>query len=79
MIHTILKMGDPRLLRSPGRYRVDTPALHTLVHDMFETMEHAQGVGLAAPQIGVMRRLAVVEASEGLVGGDVDGTIQVRS
>lgn len=54
MIHTILKIGDPRLLRiAQSVTEFDTPALHTLVSDMFETMEHAKGVGLAAPQIGV--------------------------
>jgi peptide deformylase len=55
----ILKMGDPRLLRVARRVEVfDTPALHTLVADLFETMEAVQGAGLAAPQIGV--DLAVV-------------------
>lgn len=60
MIHTILKMGDPRLLRiAQSVTEFDTPALHTLVRDMFETMEHAQGVGLAAPQIGVDLQLVI--------------------
>lgn len=54
MIHPILKMGDPRLLRvAPPVERFDTPELHALIDDMFETMAAAQGVGLAAPQIGV--------------------------
>src|SRR3546814_6450110 len=37
----------------------DTPELHALVADMFETMVHAQGVGLAAPQIGVDLQLVI--------------------
>lgn len=53
-VRNILRMGDPRLLEI-ARPVVDftTPALAELIQDMFETMEHAGGVGLAAPQIGV--------------------------
>ncbi|MES2887478.1 MAG: peptide deformylase [Pseudomonadota bacterium] len=59
MIHEILRMGDPRLLRTaPPVERFDTPELHALIADMFDTMRAAQGAGLAAPQIGV--DLAVV-------------------
>lgn len=60
MIHDILKMGDPRLLRiaEPVQY-FDTPALHALVADMFETMRAAGGVGLAAPQIGINLQLVI--------------------
>ncbi|VVE43111.1 peptide deformylase [Pandoraea soli] len=54
MIRDILKMGDPRLLRiaKPVEH-LDTPELRELVADMFDTMKHANGAGLAAPQIGV--------------------------
>ncbi|RKP54647.1 peptide deformylase [Pararobbsia silviterrae] len=54
MIREILKMGDPRLLRiaAPVEH-FDTPELHALVEDMFDTMRAASGAGLAAPQIGV--------------------------
>lgn len=53
-VRTILRMGDPRLLE-PARAVTDfaTPALQALIEDMFETMDEAGGVGLAAPQIGV--------------------------
>ena len=58
-IREILKMGDPRLLRVAQAVQAfDTPALHALVVDLFETMHDANGAGLAAPQIGV--DLAVV-------------------
>jgi len=51
MIHEILKMGDPRLLRIAKPVdHFDTPELHELVRDMFETMHDANGAGLAAPQ-----------------------------
>lgn len=54
MIRDILKMGDPRLLRIAKRVeQFDTPELHTLIVDMFDTMRAANGAGLAAPQIGV--------------------------
>ncbi len=53
-VHEILKMGDPRLLRVAKPVQAfDTPELHALVADLFDTMHVAQGAGLAAPQIGV--------------------------
>lgn len=53
-VREILKMGDPRLLRVAKQVeQFGTPALRALIDDMFDTMEHAHGVGLAAPQIGV--------------------------
>lgn len=52
-------MGDARLLRiAKPVQRFDTPELHALIADMFDTMRAAEGAGLAAPQIGV--DLAVV-------------------
>ena len=59
-IHTILKMGDPRLLRVArpvGQF--GTQELRTLVSDMFETMHSVRGAGLAAPQIGVDLALVI--------------------
>jgi peptide deformylase len=53
-VREILKMGDARLLRIAQPVAAfDTPELHALVADLFDTMEAAQGAGLAAPQIGV--------------------------
>ncbi len=50
----ILKMGDPRLLRTAQRVKAfDTPELHALVQDLLDTMRAVNGAGLAAPQIGV--------------------------
>jgi peptide deformylase len=52
-IRKILKMGDPRLLRVAKKVEsFQTQKLLSLIVDMTETMHHAQGVGLAAPQIG---------------------------
>ena len=51
---TVLKMGDPRLLRVADKVeKFDTPELNTLIQDMHDTMEALDGAGLAAPQIGV--------------------------
>jgi peptide deformylase len=59
-VREILKMGDPRLLRvAPPVTAFDTPELHALVQDMFDTMEAARGAGLAAPQIGVDLQLVI--------------------
>ena len=59
-VREILQMGDPRLLRvAPPVTAFDTPELHTLIADMFDTMEAAQGAGLAAPQIGVDLQLVI--------------------
>jgi peptide deformylase len=59
-VHEILKMGDPRLLRVAQPVQAfDTPELHALIADMFDTMAAAGGVGLAAPQIGVDLALVI--------------------
>ncbi|MBK7616413.1 MAG: peptide deformylase [Vitreoscilla sp.] len=59
-VREILKMGDARLLRvAPPVTAFDTPELHALVADMFDTMAHAKGAGLAAPQIGVDLQLVI--------------------
>jgi peptide deformylase len=59
-IRAILKMGDARLLRvAQPVTEFDTPELRTLVADLFDTMAHAQGAGLAAPQIGVDLQLVI--------------------
>ena len=64
-IHSILKMGDPRLLRAVRPVtEFDTDVLRQLVLDMYDTMHAAQGAGLAAPQIGVDLQVVVFGADE---------------
>jgi peptide deformylase len=59
-VREILKMGDPRLLRIAQPVAAfDTPELHALIADMFDTMAAANGAGLAAPQIGVDLQLVI--------------------
>lgn len=63
MIYPIVAYGDPVLRRQTREIGPDYPGLEQLVRDMFETMERAGGVGLAAPQIGLSIRLIVVDAT----------------
>jgi peptide deformylase len=59
-VREILKMGDPRLLRIAQPVTAfNNPELQALIADMFETMEAANGAGLAAPQIGVDLQLVI--------------------
>jgi peptide deformylase len=65
MIHPIVKYGDP-VLETPTRaIEKFDEELQKLVADMFESMDAAQGIGLAAPQIGIGRRVAVIDVSNG--------------
>ena len=64
-VKTVLKMGDPRLLQVSGPIdKFDTPELHKLIKDMQDTMEDLNGAGLAAPQIGVLKRVVIFGVEE---------------
>ena len=63
MIYPIAKFGDPVLERPAAPVTVFDAALRKLVEDMFESMYAAHGVGLAAPQIGISKRIAVVDVT----------------
>ena len=66
MIYPIVKYGDPVLeTKAAAVTEFDTPELHKLIEDMFESMYAARGVGLAAPQIGISQRIAVIDCSNG--------------
>ena len=60
-IHKIIYLPDPRLRQVTTPIHTFDDALQTLIDDMFETMYDAKGVGLAAPQIGICKRLSVVD------------------
>lgn len=66
MVYPIVKYGQP-VLEKPAApiTEFDTPELRKLVEDMFESMYAARGVGLAAPQIGIGQRIAVIDTSTG--------------
>jgi len=66
MVYPIVKFGDPVLEREADDVlEFDTPELHKFIEDMFESMYAAKGVGLAAPQIGFARKIAVIDVSNG--------------
>jgi len=66
MIYSIVKYGQPVLEQACAEItEFDTADLHQLVEDMFASMYAAKGVGLAAPQIGIARRIAVIDISSG--------------
>jgi peptide deformylase len=66
VVYPIVKFGDP-VLESEAETvtEFDTPELHKFLEDMFDSMYAAKGVGLAAPQIGVGRKIAVIDCSNG--------------
>ena len=63
-IRTIREWPDEMLKKSCKPVKEMTPRLRELVHDMIETMHEASGVGLAAPQVGVLKQIFVVDVSE---------------
>ena len=63
MILPIIAYGDPQLKKPSEEVSSDFTQLKELIADMFETMYHAKGVGLAAPQIGKSIRLFIVDGS----------------
>ena len=63
----IVKFGDPMLRKVSRPVEEITPRIITLLDDMIETMRAHEGCGLAAVQVGVLRRIAVIEVEEGTV------------
>ncbi len=63
MIYPIVKLGNPVLEKPAEPVTVFDDELKKLVEDMFESMYEARGVGLAAPQIGLSKRLAVIDVT----------------
>ena len=62
-IRTIRTIGDELLYQKSREVKKMTPRIQTLIEDMLETMYDAQGVGLAAPQVGVLKRIVVIDVS----------------
>jgi len=61
----IVKEGDPTLRKVCRRVDEITPRIKRFIDDMIETLHDSGGVGLAAPQVGVLRRIVVIEVDEG--------------
>ena len=66
-LRTIRKLGDEVLRKKCRPVENIDDRILTLLDDMAETMYEANGVGLAAPQIGVLKRIAVIDAGDGLI------------
>jgi peptide deformylase len=64
MILEVVKYGDPVLRAKGARIETITPAIGRLIDDMFETMYHARGIGLAAQQVGHALQLTVIDVRE---------------
>ena len=66
MLYPIVKLGNPVLEQEAADItEFDTPELRQLIADMFESMYAAKGVGLAATQIGLSKKIAVIDCSNG--------------
>src|ERR1700756_1617150 len=63
MVYPIVKFGDPVLEKKAATVTKFDEELRKLVDDMFESMYAAHGVGLAAPQIGISKRIAVIDVT----------------
>ena len=66
-LRTIRLQGDPVLEKKCKEVKEITPKIEELIDDMLETTYEANGVGLAAPQVGVLKRLVVIDIGEGPV------------
>lgn len=66
-LREIVTEGAEVLRKKAKEVTVFDERLHTLLDDMAETMKHANGVGLAAPQVSVLKRVVVIDVGEGLV------------
>ncbi len=66
-VRNIRQMGDGILNNKPWDIKAVTPRILELIDDMLETMYEANGVGLAAPQVGVLKRVVVVDIGDGPV------------
>ena len=65
----ILKFGEPTLRKVARPIEEITPRIITLIDDMIETMRDAEGCGLAANQVGVLRRVVVIEVEKAIIFG----------
>ncbi len=66
-IRNIVREGDPVLNKKCRVVEVFNDRLAQLIDDMAQTMHHAEGVGLAAPQVGVLKRVVVVDIGNGVI------------
>lgn len=66
-VRQIMEMGEPVLREKAHKVTKITKSIHTLLDDMAETMYDANGVGLAAPQIGLSKKIVVIDVGDGII------------
>lgn len=66
-LRNIFKQGDEILTKKCREVTEFDQKLHLLLDDMAETLDHANGAGLAAPQVGVLKRVAIVLSDDGII------------
>lgn len=64
-LRNVVKYGDPILKKKSRKVEVFDDKISTLIDDMFETMYHSDGVGLAAVQVGILKRIVVIDIGDG--------------
>lgn len=64
-LRNVVKYGDPILKKKSRKVEVFDEKISTLIDDMFETMYHSDGVGLAAVQVGILKRIVVIDCGDG--------------
>ncbi len=64
-LRNVVKYGDPILKKKSRKVEVFDEKIATLIDDMFETMYHSDGVGLAAVQVGILKRIVVIDCGDG--------------
>ena len=64
-LRTIREIGDDVLRKTAKEVKEMTPRTQRLIQDMLETMYEANGVGLAAPQVGILKRIVTIDVGEG--------------
>lgn len=71
-LREVRTLGDPILEKVCKPVKIMTPRLSELIDDMFDTMYEHNGVGLAAPQVGVLRRIVVIDVSDAYAEDEED-------
>lgn len=64
-LRNVVKYGDPILKKKSRKVEVFDEKIATLIDDMLETMYHSDGVGLAAVQVGILKRIVVIDCGDG--------------
>ena len=76
-LRTIRVQGDSVLTKKSRTVDKMTPRIGELITDMLDTMYDAMGVGLAAPQVGILKRIVVIDVGEGPIALDVNMDEQI--